>query len=484
MIYDLIIIGAGPTGLALAHCCSFIDNLKILVIDKEKQIGGCHRVSRIDYKNEQLFTEHGPRVYSSTYQNFKTLLNDMDTSFKELFTLYNFQIDKIGKETILSTLNFSELFHIVSNFVKLIFNNNHGSNISMKMFMENNNYSLKSIDMIDRICRLTDGGDINKYTLNLFLQMINQQSLYSLYQPKYPNDLGLFKIWRTFLEKRNVTFILETNIIKLNYKNNIITSCIIKTNTHNKVLYGKTFILAIPPKSLVELFLNLNDNIIKNSFCSFKSLQEWTNNTKYINYISISFHFDKILKLSKVYGFTKSEWGIVFIVLSDYIKLCESNSKTIISIAITITDRKSKNNNKTANECNKNELIKEVYLQLLNSFPNLPKPSVSILSPNNYYKNNEWLSTDSAFILSPNENYISFESNIFSNLYNLGTHNGYSKYKFTTMESAISNSIKLSHILYPKLKSKYNIKSSYTLIYIIKIVILIIVLCYLYKYIQ
>jgi len=45
MKYDLIIIGAGPSGLALAQCLRNDFN-KILIIEKESSIGGCHRVIR------------------------------------------------------------------------------------------------------------------------------------------------------------------------------------------------------------------------------------------------------------------------------------------------------------------------------------------------------------------------------------------------------------------------------------------------------
>jgi cation diffusion facilitator CzcD-associated flavoprotein CzcO len=71
--YDLIIIGAGPCGLAIGQCCSKI-GIKILVIDQNDSIGGCYRVTRIKVNNEQLFTEHAPRIYSSAYLNFITLL--------------------------------------------------------------------------------------------------------------------------------------------------------------------------------------------------------------------------------------------------------------------------------------------------------------------------------------------------------------------------------------------------------------------------
>ena len=44
----------------------------------------------------------------------------------------------------------------------------------------------------------------------------------------------------------------------------------------------------------------------------------------------------------------------------------EKNSKTVISCVITITDVKSKNINKTANECtDKKDLIDEIIFKLL-----------------------------------------------------------------------------------------------------------------------
>ena len=47
---------------------------------------------------------------------------------------------------------------------------------------------------------------------------------------------------------------------------------------------------------------------------------------------------------------------------------------------------------------------------------------------------------------------------IITNLFNLGTQNGYQKYKFTSMESAVTNAIQLSHMFDSTLKHKYYIK--------------------------
>ena len=181
--YDLIIIGAGPSGLALAQCVSKL-NKKILILEKENVIGGCHRVRRVD----GLFTEHGPRIYSSTYKVFNKLLREMNVEFKELFKEYNFTITQIGGETVFTTLKWRELILFGIELFKLMINGNTGIDKSMEEFVRNNNFKEESIEIIDRICKLTDGGGIEKYTLNQFLQLFNQQILHKLYQPNKPLD--------------------------------------------------------------------------------------------------------------------------------------------------------------------------------------------------------------------------------------------------------------------------------------------------------
>jgi hypothetical protein len=477
-MYDLIIIGAGPAGLALAQCCSKM-NQKILIIDKETEIGGCHRVRRVKYNDEYIFTEHGPRIYSTAYKVFISLLKDMNIDFYKIFTKYNFSISRIGGETLWTTLTYKELFQLFVEFVFLIFNDTHGNDISMKDFTYSKRFNTNSIELIDKLCRLTDGADYERYTLNEFLQLFNQQFFYKLYQPKLPNDVGLFKIWNEYLKNNNVTFLLSSIVDRLNVVDNMIESVSVITVNGSYDIRGKKFVIATPPLNLVKLLEN-SDNL--NAFGDLDKMRMWAHNTAYIDYISVTLHWDKRLLLPKVYGFPKTSWGIAYIVLSDYMHFNEKSSQTVISAAITITDKPSLRIHKTADQCDLNELITEIYHQLLESFPHLPLPTTTMVSPGIYYENNKWKSIDTAYISTSKENVLPFESDTISNLYNVGTHNGKNKYKFTSLESAVTNAVELSYILHPELKKMYTITSGYTVKGFIIIIILIIIIYIIYKY--
>jgi hypothetical protein len=67
-----------------------------------------------------------------------------------------------------------------------------------------------------------------------------------------------------------------------------------------------------------------------------------------------------------------------------------------------------------------------------------------------------------------------------------GTHNGKSLYKFTSLESAVSNAVCLSKVIYPELNDpKYiTIEKTTTLSQVIFIIFICSILLYLWKYKQ
>ena len=175
---------------------------------------------------------------------------------------------------------------------------------------------------------------------------------------------------------------------------------------------------------------------------------------------------------------------MVFIVLTNYMKLEEKESKTVISTAITISNKKSKYNNKTADQCTPDEIKEQIFLQLRESFPDLPIPTLIIISPGDIYEKNRWKSIDTAFITTSDKGFLPYRNDKIINMYNLGTHNGNSLYKFTSIESAVSNALVLANKLYPgDLVTNIQLKRSVTLIDYILLIIFFIFVFFTYRYI-
>lgn len=468
-MYDYIIVGAGPSGLTLAYTLG-VQGKKCLLVDKNDSIGGCHRVKRIN----GLFTEHGPRIYLDGYVNTISLFKKMGFKFEDIFVDYNFNISSVDGQSI-SNFSFKEIMLFLFEFLKLLVGIENSKNISIGKFMKNNNFSYKAKDYVDRLCRLTDGAGKERYTLYQFLQLINQHVFYKIYQPKKPNDKLLLPLIQKAIEETNkVDIILNRNVLKVNGYEDIVTSILLDDG---KVIEGNKIILAIPPYPLHNLLKDSGEKVY-NSFVPQFFLNIIERNS-YNNYLPIMFHWNKKIDLNKIWGFPASEWGIAFIVLTDYMNFEDSRSQTVISTCVTFSDRKSSFNKKTAHQCNKQELINEVFRQLKISYPDLPKPTHSILNPSVKRVNEKWIETDTGYVATQFNEKINSKSKNIRNLYNVGTHNGNTKYHFTSFESAVTNALTLLHDIEPSTQSKYKIKSPNSLVWFIRLIILLLLLLWI-----
>ena len=475
--YDLIIVGAGPAGLSLAHTTSSIYR-RVLIIDKEKEIGGCHRVKR---NIDGMFTEHGPRIYLSTYYNFFNLLNELGLEREDVFINYKYSFFDIAISKILPYYNFYEIIMLTLAYLMFFIDDEYGKDISLYEYLRGRGFSHKVIDMFDRLCRFTDGGDVYSYSLNKILKLIDSMLLLKIYQPKSPLDIVLFSTWKKFLSNRGVDFTLGSHITDYDIQNNNVET--ITLNNGEKIKCGK-IVFAVPPVALLNIIKY--EEGLRNAFGNYNELERWVDKTKYIDYISITYHFKEKLKLPYINGLSlDTDWGIGLINLSDFMENIEDGYSTVLSTAVSICNKNSKYTYKKANECTNDELIKEVHRQIKESiFNDLSDDYVAIVNPNNYYNvhKNKWECKDNAYFNVYNEKYIPFESSI-NNLYNLGTHNGKSYISYTTIESAVSNAIYLAGEIYPEVQSKYTIYKGITGKNILMVIIIIIfVLLYYLSY--
>lgn len=448
MTYDYIIIGGGPTGLTLATYLS--KKNKILLIEREKELGGSHRVK---YK-DGYFTEHGPRIYIGNYVNTKKVLNDMDISWNEIFTKQNVDFGSIIKKS----LRIFSIAEMAILSVAFILQNIINKKISVYDFTVKYNFSKESKHFMDRLCRMTDGGGIKRYTMYKFLQLMNQNIFYDIYQPKIPNDKKLFKLWK---EKINGDIVLNANIENITESNIMI---------NGKMYNFKRCILAIPPYDIINL---IQGTEIENLYGRIDKLKEFEKKTRYYRSITIIMHWNNKEKLDMPINFD-TEWGLYTNVVSNNTKL---NNLTM-SIIITKINKRSNYINKTPDECNKEELVDEVFRQLKKIKPSLVFPD-HVTFDEDHKKNNKWIQDSYQFmntanIFLPNETE-------YGNIFTCGTHNGNSSYNFTSMESAITNAL----VLYNKLERPQNrikIDEILTVNHVLFIIIFIIILFKKIKY--
>lgn len=469
-IPDYVIVGAGPTGLTIASILAK-NNKKVLIIDKEKAVGGCHRVRRVD----GYFTEHGPRVYSDSFINTRNVLKYQGIG-SDLFTAYNPNMEFMK---IISDFTFKELFWFIVRYLQFLINKSYSKNNSCLDFMKSHGFTNQSIRFIDRLCRLTDGAGADKYTMFELFNLVNN-SFSTFHQPKLPNDIGFIDEWRkALLATNNVSFMLQTECNKLFSDGSDKISGISVTNKKDGMfdIQSDRFILAIPPTSLSKILNKSSNKLIRNSFGDLQELDYWAKMTEYESYIPVSFHWDTRIVLPMKWGFPVSDWGQISIVLSDYMRFNNPGSQTVISTCLSIVDQKSKNTGKTVNESTKEEIIREALAQLRIIYPNLPEPTKSILSEGVVKEAGKWTTKDKAYMRTKNimnydgETFISGPSKIFNNLYSVGTHNENGNLHMTTMESAVTNAIVFCNSLMPGTKDQIKIEKTITLESIIKMIV-------------
>lgn len=396
-VYKYCIIGGGPTGLALAWYLS--KRGSVVLLDEHTNLGGCHRVMRV---RGGQFTEHAPRVYSAAYVNAWRWLADMGIDWTQYFVPYKYSLADVQGHP---SFSLRELAWLAAAFLI-------PPTGSVADFAQQHSFRAASLDYMDRVCALTDGAGSRRYPMAKFLELINQQALYTLYQPSQPTDEGLFLDIEHRLVAAGVRVLNNTTALRVPDAHTVQTS--------RGLVQADTIIAAVPPAALLRLGVPID--------------RAWVLQTAYRPFIPIVLQYRAGVTLSLGHGFPSSQWAIAFVQPTEYWADPQSGWQLVSAVIgrpVVVSDYTGK----AALHTPAAELASEVARQL-----SLPEPDGYAMPPTLRWVNMEWRDTDSAYMDAVGTEPVPPEATL-PLLYTVGTHNGRSSYAFTTMESAVQNAM-------------------------------------------
>lgn len=382
MVYDTVIVGAGPCGLTLA---SVLEG-RVALVERQPVLGGAHRVIP-----SPSFVEHGPRVYSE-YVNVQKMLRYIGTSWDHHFEPIRYSPDHIDGKRWYQWMTLREIALFSFEYLVYVYNKDHGKHVTMKEYATAKHMSPLTKRNIDLVCRWSDGAGWESYTLWQFLSGFDQHPRF--YVPKRPLT-ALFETWHAFLERKGVDIFLGHNATHVTP-----TSVTLESG---RVLQSRHVILCIPP-----IYAN---RLMAKSLTVPPSFSAFAKATKYAPYWSISFFTS---------GHTNTQrwtpWGIVKI----------QYPFGVLSAAATIFDIPSPVTGKTLRDTkDPEEAAQEIRRQL-----GLGTTRYAYLDgPYN----------DQSFVVT--SEYSSHHPDLSNGVSVVGTLNGRSTYHFTSMESAVQNAL-------------------------------------------
>lgn len=385
-MYDHIIVGAGPAGLTLA---TYLPGRNCL-LERQSVAGGCHRVLP-EYAS---FVEHGPRVYSGSYVNMHKVLNDIGVSWKDHFDAVYYSPELIDGKHWYRWMSHQEIVWLSVEYLLYCIVPNHGKSISMKEYCTSKGFCPGTMDKIDLVCRWSDGGGSDRYTLWQFLSGLDQHSK-SFYVPSKP--LGtLFEYWVRWLQSNKACDIfMSANVTRVSPTT---------VSTEHGVFAGKKVILCIPPVYASRL--------LKASGLLDPEFQAFSKATKYNPYWSVSFYTDS---WDNSQGHRSTPYGVVAV----------QYPFGVLSAAGTRFDVPNERG-VMLKDLSDDEAAQEIRRQLG-------------LSENVPYAYLQGPYNDQSFVMTPQHQ--SYPAALPGGVDVVGTHNGHSTYHFTSMESAIQNAL-------------------------------------------
>lgn len=381
------IVGSGPSGLSLAYILA-LNNIDVQLIEQHDQLGGSWNAEWI---NDKYFSENSPRVFLNS-KNSKKLLSHLGFTKKDFQNVYGnfFQTNYKFLVFIFKYFNIVDLFIFLFSLIKY---NLITENITVSTWMNHSYLSqdakkaIKIISII--ICDRPDKTNVNSFFASVSLGLPKQM--------KEPNKWNKL-IENYLISKGNVKIIKNTKVLRLDKEDHgfLISTENVLSGFRDTLVSDKVF-LCTQSDGLYPILKNSSENI-KNNWMNHVAMKKWSENTLYSGF-GFQLHFDKVVEYKSEWCWScNGDWTVIILPVSNWLKeyTRDPSIKTVWSCCIVDMDSVSKRLNKTANQSNYNEVIKECLSQIKESY-NIPEPKIITASTGLKKYNNKWTSRNSGY---------------------------------------------------------------------------------------
>jgi uncharacterized protein with NAD-binding domain and iron-sulfur cluster len=385
-MYDIIIFGAGLSGLTLAHELIKYD-YKILIIEKDNDLGGMVRsdTTKTIYPSEHSWRGYGP-FYKNTFQLMKEIPFNDATVFDNLSVPIDFYLLYDKKYSYKSTLTIKDkiiLYYLGINYLlsdsrrEFYYSHNIQPFLKKKLTIEGYNHIINFVT--------GPGYGMNKNEISMghlfhfpILSYIQKEHYTHEHTSNgnnykhYSNDNWhvmngptsdvWINPWTKYLKDKGVNFLTNAELVKINYNGNNITSVDVKQNENIKKFVAKDYILSTNPFNTVDI---LKNSKMERLYQNFKSL---TDNTK-SKHISFRIGINKEIKYpidNIAFVMNDSEFNITWYPQEKHWKK-KPGIKSLWSGTIIDFEKTGKLFNKNAEELDNEKLKKEITHQILRS---------------------------------------------------------------------------------------------------------------------